>query len=202
MPSDSPNAARIGREEIYLLKTKSIISSIDGKVLLILFLRQMLKPLRRPTSGELKKATIGNSITVAIGDVVQPGATTNAGVVVQATTGIVLGVVVGIEQNGKISELASVATASDNQTTNKYVAVYIPAWIPMEYEADLSAAAGTTTGSNLMGSFNLVSATTGGNLDETSYLVFSGTAQQFFSYGVQSYSTTKVRGHFNYQKVS
>lgn len=156
----------------------------------------MLKPLRRPTDMELKKATIGNSITVAIGDAVQPGATTHAAMVVQATTGLVLGVVIGIEQNGKISELSSVLTASDNETTNKYVAVYIPTWIPMEYEADLSAAAGTTTGSGLMGSFNLVSATSGGNLDETSYLVFSGTAQQFFSYGVTPYSTTKVRGHF------
>lgn len=154
------------------------------------------KCLRRPQDVELKKATIGNSITVAIGDAIQPGATTSAGVVVQGTTGLILGVVVAIEQNGKISELSSVATASDNQTTNKYVAVYIPTWSDMEYEADLSAAAGTTTGSNLVGFFNVVSATTGGTLDETSYVVFSGTAGQFLSYGVQSYSTTKVRGHF------
>lgn len=155
----------------------------------------MFKALRRPVDGELKKATIGNSITVAIGDVIQPGATTSAGVVVQGTTGLLLGVVIGIEQNGKISELNSVTTASDNQTTNKFVAVYIPTWITMEYEVDLSAVAGTTTGSNLMGFFNIVSGTTGGNLDETSYVVFSGTAGQFFSYGVQSFSTTKVRGH-------
>lgn len=155
----------------------------------------MLKPLRRPQDTELKKATIGNSITVAIGDDIQPGATTHAGAVVQGTSGLLLGVVVGIEQNGKISELGSVTTASDNETTNKYVAVYIPTWSDMEYEADLSAAAGTTTGSNLMGFFNVVSGT-GGNLDETSYVVFSGTAGQFFSYGVQPFSTTKVRGHF------
>ncbi len=153
------------------------------------------KPLRRPVETELKKATIGNSITVAIGDVVQPGATTHAGVVVQGTTGLLLGVVVGIEQNGKVSELNSVATASDNETTNKYVAVYIPSYISMEYEMDLSAASGTTTGSGLMGFFNIVSATTGGTIDETSYVVFSGTAGQVFSYGVQSYSTTKIRGH-------
>jgi hypothetical protein len=153
------------------------------------------KPLRRPTDAELKKATIGNSITMAIGDAVQPGATTSAGVVVQGTTGLLLGVVIGIEQNGKISELNSVTTASDNQTTNKYVAVYIPSWVPMEYEVDIDAAAGTTTGSNLMGFFDIVSATSGGNLDESTYVVFSGTAGQFLSYGVQSYSTTKVRGH-------
>ncbi len=150
-------------------------------------------PLRRPTDIETRKATIGNSITVTIGDAVQPGATTHAGAVVAGTSGLLLGVVVAIEQNGKVSELSAVTTASDNETTNKYVAVYIPTWIPIEYTATLSAAAGTTTGSNLMGFFNLTTAAT---LDETTYVVFSGTAGQFFSYGVTSYSTTNVQGHF------
>lgn len=153
------------------------------------------KCLRRPQEGELKKATIGNSITMTIGDAIQPGATTSAGVVVQGTTGLILGVVMSIEQNGKVSELSSVTTASDNQTTNKYVAVYLPTWSDMEFEADMNAAAGTTTGSDLVGFFNIVNGT-GGTISESSYVAFSGTAGQFLSYGVQSYSTTKIRGHF------
>jgi hypothetical protein len=156
----------------------------------------MIRPLQRPIDTYLRKATIGNSITMAIGDVIQPGATTHAGAVVQGTSGLLLGVVLGIEQNGKISELGTVTTSSTNETTNTYVAVYIPTWVVIEYEADLSNVSGTTANSNLPGFFNFVSGTSGGNLDETSYVAFSGTVGQFFSYGVTSYNTSRVKGHF------
>lgn len=154
-------------------------------------------PLRRPMDTELKSATIVNSATVAIGDAVVPGATTQAGAITAAgATGLILGVVFEIIQNGKVCELSSVTAASDNETTNKYIARYVPTWVKMEYTADLDAAAGTTTGSNLVGFFDLTSGGSPSTLDESTYVVFSGTAGQFFSYGVTSYSTTKVVGHF------
>ncbi len=153
-------------------------------------------PVRRPMDTELKNAVIANSITLAIGDAVVPGATTHAGAVTLAgATGLILGVVFEILQLGRFCELSSVTTASDNETTKKYSARYIPTFISLEYTADLSAAAGTTTSSNLLGFFNLTGATSPSTLDETSYTAF-GTAGQFWSNGVTSYLNTKVTGHF------
>lgn len=155
------------------------------------------RPLKAVPEVDWKMAPIANSQTLAVGDAIIPAGTTHAAAVTGAagSSGSVLGVIIGIiGNNGKILEVNSYAAAADNETNAKIQAVYIPSYIPLEYEADLSAAAGTTTNSNLMQMFNM-SGSVNGKLDETSTGVFS-TAKQFFSYGVTSYSTTKVIGHW------
>lgn len=157
-------------------------------------------PLKPENITETKVAVIANSQTLSVGDVIIPDGTNAAAVKTAAnTTGIVLGVVKSIVQPGGIVGKNSVTVASDNETKDQISVQYIPAYIDVEYEADLSQAAGTTSGSNKMGQFNL-STGDGGVLDETSYGVFS-TQKQFFSYGVSPESTTKVRGKFSTTKT-
>ena len=158
------------------------------------------KPLRRPADGELIKATIANSVTVTIGGMITVAATGHVKFVTPATatSHYILGVVVGIEQNGKISELNSVGAASDNETTAKYVAVFLPSYVPMEYEADIDDVADTTTDSGGRVFFTLADANT---LDESVIILQGGTVAgdtaypHFWSNGVTSYNTKKVTGH-------
>ena len=174
-----------------------------------------LKALKRPTDLELKKAVIANAVaanavTLKIGDVIQPGATGhNKFVVNAASTGLVSGVIVALEFAGKIMEVdtvigvntastaagaAAINVHNDNETTGFWKVVFIPSNLLVEYEADLSAAADTTTDSGGKCFLSLVSGTPG-TLDETSVALFGGTAGQFWSNGVTTYSTTKVIGH-------
>lgn len=178
----------------------------------------MLKPLRRPADNEVKRITLANAIgtgayKIGIGDCIQPGATGhNKYATGAASSGLILGIIVGIIQNGKVAEVNSVTgingaqvgvpstgPGTDNETYATWQVDYIPSWVPMEYEADLSAAADTTTdsGGNCFLALLGVSTTLGeaGKLNEASVALFGGSAAQFWSYGVTSYSTTKVRGH-------
>lgn len=159
-------------------------------------------PLKKVEEQDLKTRVIANSATVAVGDALIVDSTNKNAVIGAAnTTGIIVGVCVSLKQlNGNsILEKNSITVGASNETTTQYAAVFVPAYIPIEYTATLSAAAGTTTGSDKMGQFNL-SASVSGTLDETSVGVFS-TQKQFFSYGVSTYSTTEVAGKFSTSKV-
>jgi len=152
----------------------------------------MFKPLRRIGTNLLKKAVIANSQAITIGDIVQPAATGhNQFVTPAATSGLILGVVVGIEKLGAINAVNTITVGSGNETTNLYTAVYIPSYLPMEYEGDLSA---VPTGDNLYNCF--LTSATAATLDASSNSnLFGGTAAQFWSYGVTSYSTSKANVH-------
>lgn len=135
----------------------------------------------------IENAILSNSITVAVGDMViinssAPQFVTPNG---SNTTGIILGMVVGIK-NGPAAgntylQKNSVTTASDNQTNAQISVDILPTSDQTTYIADLSAAAGTTTNSQYFGYFTMVSGTAG-KLLESSYS--AGTEKQFLSYGV------------------
>lgn len=182
-------------------------------------------PQKEVPTHNLRRATIANAVgtsgyTIGYGTAIQPGATGHNGFVTLATsTSPVLGVVLGLELNGKISEKNTVvgtnaalgtnsATANvynDNETnTAPWKVIYIPSNLPIDYVADMSAAVGTTTNSGGLGWLNLIAATTGATggatLDETSIALFSGTQGQFWSYGQLTEpvaNTLKVVGHWS-----
>lgn len=157
----------------------------------------MFRPQRLIAFEDLKTAIIANSQTIAIGDAVINAATTSAGFVTGAanTTAGIVGVVISIMgANGQVLEKSSVTVASNNQTVGFIAVQYIPTYIAMEYLADLTAAAATTTGSNLPGMFTVDSATNG-KLLESSYTVFT-TVKQFYSYGVNPLNSAQVFGHW------
>lgn len=179
------------------------------------------KALKKADVLDYKTAPIGNSSVMSIGDVIMPGATTHAGAVVQALngtsqyTGIVTGVVTAIVVNGKPLEKNQVTVASDNETNALISVEYIPAYIDIEYLADMSQGLTTTTSSNLMGMFYLAHGTYGtssstynagttgtttpltldqsGQLDETSYAAFT-TQLQFYSYGAYTIGNVNASG--------
>src|ERR1035437_860431 len=153
----------------------------------------MFRPLKYIAENDLKSATIANSQAITLGDAIQPAATGHNQFVTPATTsGLILGVVVSILQNGKVPEVSTVTVGSDNETTAKYTVRYIPSFVPMEFEADLDAAA---TGDNNAICF-LTLATAATLNHSTASNLFGGTPSQFSSFGVSSFSTTKVRGRF------
>ncbi len=153
------------------------------------------RALKEVPSHDLKRAVIGNSITsFAAGWAIQPGATThNTAVVGAANSGLVLGVCLAIEGNaGQVLELNSKTTASNNETVVGIKAVYLPSYIPMEYEVEMDDVAGTTTDSGGLAFFNLVS----GNpalIDESTITLFGGTAGQFWSFGTLPYKYVSTR---------
>lgn len=176
-----------------------------------------IKPLKLIERNDRRTAIIANAVgtsalTVAIGDTIIPGATGHTKYVTNATTtSKILGIVTALYFQGKVMELTSVVgvnTAStaagasqvnvhnDNETTGYWSVEYIPSFIPMEYEADLSAATVTTDGNGLGAQYNIVSGTPG-QLLESSAVIWSGTANQFTSRGITDYSTSKVRAIIN-----
>lgn len=175
----------------------------------------MFRPLKEIPTRDLRRAVIANvvgssALTIAVGDALQPAATGNNQFVTEAgTSNPVLGTVASIVRSGVVvSEKNSVTGSNtafasapntavvqnDNQTYKIWAVDYVPSNLPVEFEADLSAAAGTTTNSGGFGFFNLASGAA--TLDETSITLFGGTAGQFWSNGVTSYSPTKVTGHW------
>lgn len=177
----------------------------------------MIIPNKRYSDTDTKEAKIANVVgangfVLSIGDALQAGPTGhNKFVTGAASSGLILGIVVGLKKDGKVMEVDSVAgvnattanasalqVGNDNETLGTWTAVYIPAYIPMEYKADLSAAAGSTTDSDGNGFFALngVSSVKGaaGTLNEASIALFGGSAAQFATYGVAKGSTTKVVG--------
>lgn len=144
-------------------------------------------PLKSVPIADFKVAKIGASQTMAVGDAIIAGGTGhNQAVLTGAsiTTTPILGIIVAIVGlNGNVLELQSVTTGSGNETTPVHFVQYIPTSVKqMEYAATLSAVAGTTTGSDGMGYFNMYS--TAGKLDEASIAFIQGTAGQFWSFGL------------------
>lgn len=159
------------------------------------------RPLRALPITDFKVAVIANSTTLAVGDAILGNVTAHAGSVIGAsnTTARILGVVVAIlGNNGTVTELNSIAVASDNETSKKYLVQYIPTNIPnLEYEAQLTAAAGTTTDSDGVAvSFNMDTATNS-KLLESGVALFAATTKQFVSTGATPYDNTKIFGHFS-----
>jgi len=102
------------------------------------------------------------------------------------TSTSVYGVIVGFVQSpGGSSQqnltVQTLTTASNNTTVDKYRARVLPVMNGRLFVADLSSAAGTTTGSADPGYFALASG--GTTLNESSYVVPTGTANHFFSLG-------------------
>ncbi len=178
----------------------------------------MLIPNKKIQDQDLKKAIIANAVganayVLSVGDAIQPGATGHVKFVTgAASSGLILGVVVALEYNGKVLELNSVTgvnstsavagqtkVGNDNETTGAWKVVYIPAYVPMEYIADMSAALDTTTdsGGNVFFPLQGVSSTAGtaGTLNEAAPALFGGSATQFVSNGSYEGSTTKVVAH-------
>lgn len=161
-------------------------------------------PRKKVDELDYKTAIIANSQTLKVGDVFYFGESSNYAAAYPAanTTGIVAGVVVSILAAPGVSkplEVTSYAAASNNETVAQVAVEYIPAYIPIEYLADLSGVAGTTSNSDKPGYFNL-SSTLSGTLDETSWGAPT-TQKQFFSYGVTSFNTSQVVGKFATTKV-
>ena len=143
-------------------------------------------------ANEFLVATIGNTKTIAVGDALVPlgtGHTKFVGGAASSSTTII-GVCVAIlnAQNGPTG-LDSVTTGGSNETTVVYKAQYLPLTFPGLWTATLSAAAGTTTDSDGIGSFNLNA--TNNTLDETSIALVTATEKQFFSFGLDPSDTTK-----------
>ena len=161
------------------------------------------KLTKRVSPALIKSAVIGNSAVLKVGDAIIGGATGHATAVVGAynTTGIVIGVVASITGlNGKVLELDSVTAASNNETTKTYWVTYFPTYEDYEFTVPLTAAGGTTTDSAGFGFFNLDSASnSNGTLLESSFALWSGTAGQFSSFGLDPLDNTNksVIGHFN-----
>ena len=168
----------------------------------------MLLPARRVTDIDKKTAIIANAVGagayyMGVGGVIIPGATGHvfagtAPAITPFITGatssaaLVLGVITSVIQNGKISEkqnvlgvnsaqtgAASTGPGTDNETYKVWGVEYIPAYIPLEYVADFSAAIGTTTDAGANAYFNMtgIDTTIGddGVVLESSGVIYSAT---------------------------
>lgn len=141
-------------------------------------------------------AIIDNSEALSVGDsVIISTARPQSVVGAKNTTGKILGTVRGIVSGpagGNLPLQTNTYTAASNNVTVAQVSVKIlPTNLTTTYVADLSAVAGTTTGSQYFGSFNL-SATLNGTLNEASYVATG--ALQFLSYGVNPGNNLQVIG--------
>jgi hypothetical protein len=109
-----------------------------------------------------------------------------------------------VGKNGKVLEVNSWTASSNNETVAGIKVYWVPTNIRIKWIADLTAPAGTTTGSDKIGEFTVDTASSS-KLLESSYVAYngSGTPLQFVSYGstaalgVPPYSTTKVVGYFH-----
>ena len=168
----------------------------------------MLIPGRRVTDVDKKTAIIANAVGtgtyyMGVGGVIIPGATGHvfggtAPSITPFVTGatssaaLVLGVITAITCNSKISEIQNVlgvnsaltgskstGPGTDNETYKVWGVEYIPAYIPMEYIADFSAAIGTTTDDGANAYFNMtgIDTTLGddGVVLESSGVIYSAT---------------------------
>lgn len=153
-------------------------------------------------AADFEVRVIANSSLVTVGDALIPGATGHNKAVLGGanTAGMLVGVLVAIlNSTYGVTELNSVTTGSTNETTPVYYAQFIPLSTPsLKFRATLSQAAGTTTNSGGLGSFNL-SSSLSGTLDETSIALFSATEKQFWSWGIDPTDPTglTVIGSFN-----
>lgn len=161
-------------------------------------------------STQTAHALLDNQLTVKVGDVIIPLSNGSTNIVTNDTSVVtgdkyVLGVVVGFcKENGEVigtginpaNTPAQLTTPSDNTDNAKYHAVYIPITAEMEFEGELDATAGTTTGSDKpYVYFNLVDA---GTIDESSVVPHDDTTAplQVLSLGLIPGSTKKIRCRF------
>ena len=168
----------------------------------------MLIPGRRVTDVDKKTAIIANAVGtgayyMGVGGVIIPGATGHvfagtAPAITPFVTGatssaaLVLGVITAITCNGKVSEVTNVlgvnaaetgskatGPGTDNETYKVWGVEYLPAYVPMEYIADFSAAIGTTTDSGANAYFTMtgIDTTLGddGVVLESSGVIYSAT---------------------------
>lgn len=163
----------------------------------------MFQLIKESYQGSTDRALLDNSLTVKVGDLIAPLASTDN--VVTNATGTVtadylLGVVVGFSTSigGVIGTGTSpnnvpqdLVTASDNTTNAKYEAVYVPLNQMLRFKATLSAVAGTTTHSDAdFVWFNLTDART---VNEASVKVANDASApyQVFSYGLDPDDSSK-----------
>ena len=168
----------------------------------------MLIPTRRVTDVDKKTAVIANAVGagayyMGVGGVIIPGATGHvfagtAPAITPFVTGatssatLILGVITSLLVNSQFAEVQNClgvnaaelgAKASgpgtDNETYKVWSVEYIPAYIPMEYTADFSAAIGTTTddGANAYFGMTGIDTTSGddGVVLESSGVIYSAT---------------------------
>jgi len=151
------------------------------------------RPEREIVAADVKYALINNSQTLTRGEVIIPAVVGEVPVVSTggSTTAGLLGIVLSIVGNkGRVLELNTFAAPANNVTVGLVRVAYLPTYIPMEYEGELDANAGVTTGSSAFGNFSVDS--TGELLLESSYTAFGTVAsKQFFSFGMKEGSVRK-----------
>lgn len=171
----------------------------------------MFRPLKRVEGQDLKRITLANAVgsstlTVTVGDLIYIGATTHSKYATQATTSSkVLGVVTALVRAGIPCEKTTVtginaagtaaSPGTDNETTGLWSVDYIPSYIPMEYEADIDAVAGTTTDDSGVGTYFTITSGTPGLVLNSSALIGTTaftSATQVTSFGYTSYNTKKI----------
>lgn len=156
------------------------------------------RPTKEVPTHDLKKAIIAASQTsFQIGWALQTGAASGAHtkyVIGAANTSPILGIALGIEgKNGQVLEKTSLTTAATNETVELIQCVFIPSNLPVEYTVVMDDPAETTAGSGGFGFMNLMSSDPT-QLDESTWVVYSGTAAQFWSNGVTGQVTTLTGG--------
>lgn len=161
------------------------------------------RPNKEVPTHDLKRAIIANSQTsFQIGWALQTGAASGAHtkyVIGAANSNPILGIALAIEgKNGQVLEKATVTTASDNETVGMIQSVFIPSNIPVEYTVVMDDPAETTAGSGGFGFMNLMSSDPT-QLDESTWVIYSGTAAQFWSNGVTGVISTLAGGSTGYK---
>lgn len=178
-------------------------------------------PSRKPLDLQMRRAFLANvvgssTLVMGIGSALQTGAASGAhtGYVTLSNgtaANFVLGVVTALVYQGKVTELTSftgvnatgtsAASGTANETSKDWAVDYIPAFLPITWNGTMGAAAETTAGSSGQGFLGISTGVTGaGTLLESSYVIFSGTQTQFWSFGTAtpgSTTQTAVTGHWS-----
>lgn len=167
----------------------------------------MFKPLFNFRVSETIRVLMTNSVTVKVGDAVTPLSVAGTTNIVTNATGAtagayyLLGAVNGFSKedgsiisygNDPLNTPAYVTTASDNTTVAKYYAVVIPFDAAQQWQLDVDAAVGTTTGSDDPYMYlNLADCRTG---DESTVVPFDDVSAplQILSLGAVYGETTKI----------
>lgn len=145
----------------------------------------------------VQNVILANSVTVSIGDAViingsAPLSVTPNGTNTSAAIfGTVRTINAGPSQGNTYLQKNSVTTAADNQTVAMISVDVLLSSAITTYVADLDAAAGTTTNSQYLGYFSMLSGTAG-KLQESSYA--AATPKQFLSFGVNPANSSQVIG--------
>jgi hypothetical protein len=161
----------------------------------------MIKPQKEAIDAfVIQNCILSNSITVKVGDAMIINSAAPQFVTVNGinTTGAILGTVIAINGSptggNPFPQVNSITTAANNQTVGLISVDIMPSQTPMTYIADLDAVAGTTSGSNYLGYFAMLSGTAG-QLHESSFS--ASTPKQFLSYGVNPGNSSQVIGTFS-----